>query len=705
MNLKGKIVEVLNLENNGKTLFLLSVVGHQDLPYQKDGNILCKAYSTMLSEAATVEVTGEFCNDIFDVTKIELTFINQQSLADYILTCCKGSRIGKVFVNKVVSKYKKEILTMGGAALENAILKDFPSIKPIKAKLIVDALYYKHNDILEELEQLFESSCIEKEQLIDIYSKYGESSIRQLKNNPYNIGLEFRIKYTAIDFVAKKFHIDTFDFKRIEGLIHYALEEAASKGHTWMKANYLAKRVSAMSMKSAYMTKIYPIMVSNTVILSKRFVLDEYKISLKKYYIAEVLIAQKLNQFKKNDSYIQVTKDDINTISDELNFNFGKEQRESFRLLESDGVSVLTGGPGTGKTTTVKGIVKLYLKKNPGKKVAFCAPTGRAAKQLSIATTYNAKTIHKMLEYKPFENGLCIKKTQADPIEADFIIIDEFSMVDVELMAMLLEAVKLGTRLLLVGDENQLPSIGAGNLLHDIIESKKFPVYRLTENFRQKGNGSIIDNANLILDGITPKQSENFKIFKAKNEEDAFNGLCYFIKMLYNIKDPFLTQLIEPSRKGFAGTYKMNQYIHKELIHNGKEDISPSPMVNDKIIFKQTNYDVGYVNGDIGIIKALTANEVVIWNDFEELVLPLSALNDLELAYSYTIHKSQGSENENVIIYLPEEMKHMMTRSLFYTAVTRAKKNVIVIYTGNALELCLSNISDKKRNTRLQEFL
>lgn len=230
-------------------------------------------------------------------------------------------------------------------------------------------------------------------------------------------------------------------------------------------------------------------------------------------------------------------------------------------------------------------------------------------------------------------------------------------------------------------------------------------MYRLTENFRQKGSGSIIDNANLILEGHMPQRSNDFKIYKAKNEEDAFNGLCYFMNTLYDAKDPFLTQMIEPSRKGIAGTYAMNQYVHQKIVHANQTDVAPAPMLHDKVIFKRTDYDIGYVNGDIGIITSIDTNEVCIWNDSENLVFPVSVLNDVELAYSYTIHKSQGSENDQIIIYLPEEMRHMMTRSLLYTAVTRAKKSVIIIYTGDALSECLSNVSDKKRNTRLQEFL
>lgn len=705
MIIKGRIEKILKLNHNGKNLFLISAPTRVKVPRQKDGNILCKAYPSLLSPFAPVELKGEFFGDVFDVEELKLTYINQKTTCEYILAMCKGNRIGKVLVNNILSCYKKDIFIMGAANLEESILKDFPQVSRAKAKMIADCLYHNQNEVLESLEVLFADNNVENEAVLGIYERYGDNSLTVLKKNPYHVGLEFDIPYYVVDAIAKQFEIASYDSRRIEGLMHYALLQAASNGHTWVLAKMLAKRVSYMSERSDYKTDIPVIYIANAAVTSKKFILDEHKLALRKYYEAEKSIALRLNLLKQFSCGITVTEKGICDIEKELGFQFGKDQKKSFSLLEGGGVSILTGGPGTGKTSEIKGLVKYFLKEKPDAVIEFCAPTGRAAKRLSESTGYHAKTIHKLLEFKPFENGNSVKKTQSNPIHADFIIVDEFSMVGVELMAMFLEAVKNGTILLFVGDVNQLPSIDAGNILYDMIQSKKFPVYYLRENFRQKENDSIISNSERILKGEKPLPFDNFSIFKAKDEEDAYNGLCYFMDKLYDKKNPFDTQLIEPSRKGVAGTYKMNQFVHKNIVHSEIKDVSSAPALGDKVIFTMTDYNVGFVNGDIGIITSLTADEMVFWNDSEEIVLPISAMQNVELAYAYTIHRSQGSENKNIIIYLPEEMSHMMTRSLFYTAVTRAKTSITVIYTGNALNKCLLNVSDKQRNTRLLDFL
>ena len=301
MELQGKIVETIKLNNSedGKVLFLLSS-NHTDnsIPKQKDGNILCKAYPSLISNLAPVVVSGEFDGSIFDVESINLSFINQKITVDYILSVSKGKRLGKVLISNIVSKYKKDLFSMGAVQLEDTIKKDFPNIDSAKAKIIVDCLYHTHNKTLEKLDKLFAGTKADPKCITDIYSKYEEASIPKLKESPYNIGLEFAIPYTAIDKAAKEFHISATSYKRLEGLIHYALEYEAQNGHTWIYAKDLAKKVSMMSLKSPYMQTIYPIYISNACLLSKKLVLDEDKVSLRKYYNAERIIAQKLNMLK-----------------------------------------------------------------------------------------------------------------------------------------------------------------------------------------------------------------------------------------------------------------------------------------------------------------------------------------------------------------------------------------------------------------------
>lgn len=701
VSLKGRVSEIIKTERNGLCLF------HLDTPTkgairQSNGKVLCHGALSRISVAMPVELSGEWVDGTLEVSDYKFTWISNNATAEFLVKNCKG--VGKTTAKEICAFYGSKLFSMNRTELTLSLQENFKKLNLQIIDNIVNELF-QNKEVLYALEKIFSQMNVDYSSILDIYTVYGDESVKKIKENPYKIGMEFGIPLTVIDLIAYSFDIKAFDFMRIEGIISYLLSYAASSGHTYMDAGKLAESVSNSSEFSRYHEKIPTILVSSTVLLSKKIVLDEGKVAYASLLFAERDIAKRLQVLKAFESHIQVTDEEIDEVAKELNFHFGKDQRHSFKALETGGVNVLTGGPGTGKTTTINGFVAYYKKKNPGAVIAFCAPTGRAAKRLSESINQKALTIHKLLDYTPFDKDHSACKNQANPIEADLIIVDEMSMVEAELMAKLVAAIKNGTRLLLVGDENQLPSIGAGNVFHDIIHSGQFPVYRLEENFRQANGGTIHENSKRILAGKMPLHTDDFQMFKAKDEADAYKALCYFMGRFYDKDDPFKTQLIEPSTKGVAGTFKMNHYIHTKLIHDGIENVSPQPMVGDKIIFTTTNYEAGYINGDIGIIQGITCDEVIVWNDSETLRLPISAMHDMMLAYAYTIHKSQGSENEIVIIYLPEEMKHMMTRSLFYTAVTRAKDYVCVIHTGDALRTCIRNVSDRKRNTRLQEFL
>ncbi len=706
MKLVGRVEKILGIKQKNLQLFLFSTPNKEALNKSKQypGSVLCAASPSMITLNAPLELIGEFDSDIFYVEERIYKYIDSKSTLDFLVSICKGSGVGKTLLSKVVSKYKDKIFNFESPIIfERQLIKDFPTLKTTKIKIIVNAVYGS-NALLLKLEKLFANTNIDYNQILSIYSKYEKDSIKHIMENPYNVGLEFNMPYYVADSVAHSLKINKYDSRRINGLLHYYIEKEASNGHTYVNTVECVKAVSKMSERSIYKTPIFAIQISNEIFKSNKYVLDEDKVSLKKYYIAEKIIASRLKILNSYKSKINISKDDIKKVEDKLNFTFGKDQKRAFHLLEGNRVNILTGGPGTGKTSIIRGIIELYLSYFPGHVIKFCAPTGRAAKRLAESSGYPAMTIHKLLEYKPFDNGESIHKNEANPIKADFIVVDECSMIDVELMAMLLLAVKNETRILFVGDEHQLPSIGPGNILHDLIEKGTYPVYKLTENFRQSETGHIKDNSDLILDKELPKDYEDFRIFRADNEDKAFNGLKFLFNKYYDINNPFKTQVIEPSKKGIAGTYKMNQYAH-QYVHNNFKDLDPGIMMGDKVIFTRTEYESGYVNGDIGIVTHLNSEDITIYNDMEEITVPRSAINDLSFAYSYTIHKSQGSENDIVIIYLPDEMSHMMTNALLYTAVTRAKEKIIIIYTGDALNKCIHNTKDVERNTRLKEFL
>ena len=302
----------------------------------------------------------------------------------------------------------------------------------------------------------------------------------------------------------------------------------------------------------------------------------------------------------------------------------------------------------------------------------------------------------------PFEKTAIAKKCMANPIEADFVIVDETSMVDIEIAAILLSAIKNGTRLLLVGDENQLPSVGAGNLLHDVIASNMFDVYKLTKNYRQSNDSSIIDNATLVKDGINPIANDNdFIIKEFYDSAEAKDYLKEIVKENYDINNPFDMQVIEPTNSECFAT---NKWVHNNII-NKFDDAFISIGLKDKVMFKVNKYEGNedgrdemlYANGEMGVITFIDKDEILVSDGKDEKVLPADAVSDMQLSFSCTIHKSQGSENPLIVIYLPSNASNMMTRPLLYTAITRAKEKVIIISVDNALEKCVNTLGEQRK--------
>lgn len=701
MNITGRISKIIKKEKNGECIFTFDTTDSSAVR-QSNGEVHCLGKQSRIFPAMPCTLEGEWKDGLFICQKLKPVWLGASTTKNYLKKNCTGTRLGTKTIMQICQFFGSRIFQYPKEDFKKLLKENFPKLSLNQTDAILCAVY-QERPALYELEDILCAENVNYDVTLDIYEQYKERSVEILKANPYSIGRMFGYPMSVADRLAFRFGYNALDYKRIEGLLCYTLDRAASNGDTFMYADEIADRISLFSFRSSYGQDIPQIYTSCAIIKSKKIVQEKDKIALKELLLAEKTIARRLNVIKNLKTYIQIQDKVISEIETELDFQFGKDQKNAFHLLETGGVNILTGGPGTGKTSSVKGIVQYYRKINPGAVIEFCAPTGRAAKRLSESSGYPAKTIHKLLDLKPYEID---EDTDAPScsIDADFIIIDESSMLGVLLLSRLLSAVPDECRILFVGDENQLPSIEAGNILHDMIASGKFPVYRLTENFRQKNGGSIYGNGQLILKGELPVPKPDFQIYKAKSEEDAYAGLCYLIQKYFNTSSPLEMQIIEPSRKGTAGTYRMNLFVHAQIVHKNIPDIGPQISVHDKVIFNHTNYELGYVNGDIGIVESLDKDEIVV-DIGEELTLPSDSIHDMELGYAYTIHKSQGSENNIILIYLSEEMAHMMTRSLLYTAVTRAKQLVLIVYTGSALATCISNTDDRVRKTRLIEFL
>lgn len=699
MILKG-VIKKIN-PNDEPDKFLLTTTD-KFAKRDKAGRVWCQGVLDGVSENLPVECHGEYLGKTFVCTSINPAWISETATIKYLTSKCKG--IGAQTITPIVREYGETIFAMDRYEFEDALAQDFPDLSNKKILMLSNAIFCVDKELKKV--QAFLETYMDGKSILAIYSVYKKDTIDIIKSSPYNICFTFGLDFFTADSIAFDNGINYYDSVRIHGLIKWALISAANQGHTWVRPRNLLDFINRISVKSRYRAPISRCLIANELEKTEDFIVIDRTISLKSLYIAERTIAKRLSEIDSKTYDVTITEDEISAIETELQVHYGNDQKKSFDAIKN-GVSIITGGPGVGKTTTINGIINRFFLDNPEASVVLCAPTGRAAKRMSEATGMKARTIHKTLGINPenLDDKYSISY-DFEEVNADLLIIDEFSMVDAALAGTLFKAVSNNTQIIIVGDENQLPSIGAGNVLHDLIASNRFHVYRLNENFRQGDGSSIYENSQKILRGEMPELKDDFKIYQAKDDYDAYKGLSALMKMYYSKDEPFKTQLIEPSRKGVAGTYAMNQMVHREITHsNITGDISPAPMVGDKIIFKSNNKDADYVNGDMGVITYLTRNEMCVDMDGEIRVFEKSVLSDTELAYAYTIHKSQGSENEIIIIFLPESMSHMMTRRLFYTAVTRARKHVAIIFTGNALQKCISNVSDIQRNTRLIEML
>ena len=771
---KGIIKSVSNqYDMEGKRVyFQLDALG-SNLIRNEIGLVRCLGPIIDVYKGAPVKITGTFEDDVLVCSLIELTWLSRDDTVKYLADRCrvfvsienekrlsqkkkKISGLGQKKMGAIVDAIGPDIFTLGNEDLRNKILLN-PELSGIGDHLIQILLKARTeaDNVLKTLYDELLPYKITTGDILKIRSTCttqgvkdeADAIIQAIRENPYHIMLLSNVNIKIVDEYAYNIMEDgnkkrfcATDERRVRGYVLNELHAAAGNGHTYISTEQLVKNINYKSSHSkygvgipaAYISLVFAQTGSASVFLDK----ETKTVSLSKYREEENRVAKNLIRLlKAGKQKVIVTETEIDEVEAELDMKFGEDQRNAFRILESPGVAILTGGPGTGKTTVVNGLVALYKKHYPKavvkSMVKFCAPTGKAAKQLtrsvrsSLSSGQSAQTIHKLINYNPFGSSRITdcehsQKDKENPINADIIIVDESSMIEIGIMDMLLEAVKNETLVIFVGDEHQLSCIGAGNCLHDMIASGVFPVFRLVENFRQKGEGSIINNAIRINEGKMPiANQDDFIVVSMKNDEEGYQMLCKLMSAYYDKNDPFAVQLIEPSRKGSAGIYKMNKFVREEVMYKGRSDLTKEPEPGDKVLITKTEtnakqilyqrmhpeYDFDpYVNGDLGVIVTITDDEVVLFDGIDDVHYDRSSLMYMDFAYAYTIHKSQGSEAEMVIIYLPKSMEHMMTRSLLYTSVTRAKKKVIIVETGNALETCVNTVDDK-RSTRLMELI
>ncbi|MDR0555794.1 MAG: ATP-dependent RecD-like DNA helicase [Holosporaceae bacterium] len=549
-----------------------------------------------------------------------------------------------------------------------------------------------------------------------IYKKYGNDAIAIVKANPYRLAHDiFGIGFLTADSIARKLGFDEKSPLRAEAGIMFALSELAEDGHVYYPKDSLISKAKEMLNvdESVLEIAMESLLVENRIVIEnlRSSEVESLGVFLSKYHMAEVQIAKKMKEIRDSPKNIKDIYIDsvLKYVQKKLSLSLAEKQIDAVKAAIEHKLLVITGGPGTGKTTITKAIIEIFSLVTD--KILLAAPTGRAAKRMSEATGREAKTIHRLLEFDRTRGGF--KHNEDFPLICDLIILDEASMIDTLLMYHLLRAIPAQATLILVGDINQLPSVGAGNVLKDIINSNSFTVVELNEIFRQAKQSAIITNAHRIINGQYPRiDNESDTDFYFINEDDQEKVLEKIILMVkqriprkFGYNPLCDIQVLTPMNRGVVGTMKINESLQEALNPEGFEIIrgGRSYRVGDKVMQIRNNYDKNVFNGDIGSITSIDSeNQVItIVVDGRNVAYAYSELDELVLAYAVSVHKSQGSEYPAVVMPLVTAHYIMLQRNLVYTGVTRGKKLVILVGSKKAMFLAINNNKISCRYTYL----
>lgn len=603
-----------------------------------------------------------------------------------------------------------------------------------KKAAIIAAAFQAQKDI-QEIMVFLQSSGISTGLALKIYKQYGKDSIRIVKENPYRLASEvFGIGFKTADRIAGQLGLDAKSPARIAAGIAYVLGQAAGEGHVFLPRSELVKRASEyLELEPTLVENVLQAELDKGQLAEDSLpVLDEQvpeikdtAIYLRSFYLAEKRAAERLQQLLVSH-HIQIplqdwTRESIQQCEKELGIKLAPGQRKAVEQALCSSVVVITGGPGTGKTTIIKVILSILSQQ--GKKTFLAAPTGRAAKRMTESTGHEAKTIHRLLEFGLTETGqMAFRRNEDEPLECDALIIDEVSMLDIILFNHLLKAVKPGTQLILVGDVDQLPPVGAGKVLLDIIESGVVPVARLTEVYRQAATSLIVSNAHRINRGEFPVLNNpdgDFFWIDATPDKipDLIRKLCGERLPGYYHLDPMEDiQVLTPTRRSQIGTEALNQVLQEELnpLRSGEVELKyggTAFRVGDKVMQLKNDYQKEVFNGDVGRVTYIDVEngELVVSYPVEDgerqVVYERSELDELTLSYAISVHKSQGSEYPAVVMPVTFVAPTLRTRNLLYTAITRAKRLVVLVGQKRALRAFIASRDEAIRYSGLSHRL
>lgn len=543
---------------------------------------------------------------------------------------------------------------------------------------------------------------------VKIYKRYGDGAVAVLRENPYRLAEDITgIGFAGADKIAKSLGIAKDTPARLEAGLAFVLQRASAEGHVYLPEEDLFTQASElldMGRGDQLGQPLISLVAKGVVIREKDC------IYLKMLHAAETGCDRRMKRLlaaPKGGVTIQVEKA-IQWVERRSDIRLSKEQRQAVRMAAEAKVLVITGGPGTGKTTLIDCLLGIFEKK--GLSVSLAAPTGRAAKRMEVATGHEAKTIHRLLEFSPKSGGFT--RDENNPLDTDLLVVDECSMVDVPLMDSLLRALPAHTRLFLVGDVDQLPSVGPGMVLLDVIASNVVPTVRLKTVFRQAGQSGIVTNAHRINRGQGPEfNTSDFFFVERTDPRKALDTVIELVTERIPKRfglDPMRDiQVLAPMRRGETGVANLNETLQEALNSGGAPVPGRSFRMGDKVIQLRNNYELDVYNGDVGVVSALSeeAKEVEVAFEDRVALYPFDELDNLGLAYAITVHKAQGSEYPAVV--LPLLMQHflLLQRNVLYTAITRGKQLVVLVGDPRALKMALGRTDVTRRNTRLADRL
>lgn len=740
MTIKGIIDNILFRSDDGR--YSVANIISDDF---EDGEMICTGTLLGADLGDTVEAEGDYYEHAahgiqfkirtFKVIPPEDTISIERYLASGAI---KG--IGPAMAKRIVKKFGADTMNV----LENEPER-LVAVKGISERIAreIAEQFCEKKDVRDAMIFMQEYG-IGNNLAVKIYDRYGPEVYRVIKENPYKIARDIRgVGFKTADDIAIKSGIELNSDERFKSGLYYCLQQAAVDGHTYLPKDILFERAS----------KLLEAEPEDAEILLSALAFDHLikvrndKVFLSYMYNEELFAAEKLmtirnayDEIPENKYEEEVCLESIDAIRSRYGYNLDEVQKNAVKDAIFSGVFILTGGPGTGKTTTICTLIRYFYDR--GCTVSLAAPTGRAAKRMEETTGFAAKTIHRLLEVEggdPGEDRARFARNAENPLESDVIIIDEMSMVDINLFHALISAVTPGTKLIMSGDANQLPSVGPGNVLKDLLASGCFRSVKLEKIYRQDETSEIIVNAHKINNGEIPSftnTGKDFFFLPRDSKESIYRDIVLLVrdKMPRQFKTTSnQIQVLSPMKKGNYGVEALNRLLQEQInpADDSKKEINRGEVIfrqGDKVMQIKNNYDAEWVihayngietdrgkgifNGDVGVITAINTymkSLIVVFDDNKEVEYPFAQLEELEPAYAVTIHKSQGSEYPGIVIPIVDGPSMLFTRNLLYTAVTRATKCVIIL--GSREKLCemIANKGEQLRYTdltsRLEEAL